>query len=100
MHQPKMYPPVLGKIAISLGRSKRPEGVTQLEATLGGGGTRLAAQIHRLEKQGHRFRKRWQEANGSRFMRYWWLDWKAPSAAMAVMPPPSPVQPGTYSANL
>lgn len=73
----KKHPPLRGpKMAICLALSKSPAGVSQLDATLGGGGTRLAPQIGKLEKRGHHFRREWEKASGSRFMRYWWLGYK------------------------
>ncbi len=69
----KKHPALRGKMTVSLNLAKRPEGVSQLEATLEGGGTRLAAQIYHLTRLGHRFRKQWEDTNGCRFVRYWWL---------------------------
>lgn len=70
----KKHPPVCGKrMAACLVLAKRPNGVSQIEATRGGGGTRLAAQIGKLKERGHLFRREWEQDNGSRFMRYWWL---------------------------
>jgi hypothetical protein len=91
------HPPVRGKLSISLNLSKRPQGVSQLEATGAGGGTRLAAQIGNLEAKGHRFGDAWEQSNGSRYKRYRWVGWEQPHAPASPLPTD---QPETYSANL
>lgn len=89
----KTHPLVRGKQSISLSLSKRPEGVSQVEATAAGGGTRLAAQIGKLEAKGHHFDHK-REAEG--YTRYRWKGWERPSAPAS----PLPNLPGTYSANV
>ncbi len=96
----QQHPPVRGKQAICLSLSKRPQGVSQLEATTGGGGTRLSSQINKLEAKGHRFEREREGREG--YTRYRWKGWKQPSSSL---PPPSQRagasnQPETYSANL
>ena len=74
-HLVRNHPPVSGKKrAICLALSKRRGGVTSLEALKGGGGSRLAAHIGKLEGRGHRFRRLTEGAE--RYTRYWWTGYR------------------------
>lgn len=93
------HPPVRGKQAISLSLLKRPEGASQAETANAGGGTRLAAQVGKLEAKGHRFERKREGREG--YARYWWQGWEQPSASASPLPSPKASHKlGTYSANL
>lgn len=89
IHTQNERPPVRGdKRSKSLELSKRPEGVSSLEALLGGGGSRLAADIHALVKQGHCFLTIREGAE--RYARYWWIGYNqdGPGYSKEISEPP------------
>lgn len=91
-------------MAIVLELAKRREGVSWRQGVDGGGSNNTSARIGELEDLGHRFHRNWEiSPSGSRYRRYWWLGWKAPSLeaeALNSTRRPSQTQSGTYSANL
>lgn len=71
-HVTNEHPPARGKkLAIALSLAKLGEGVSHIENLRAGGGIRLAAQIWKLEKRGHRFGKEREGVEG--YTRYRWL---------------------------
>ena len=94
------HPPVRGKkIATALALAKGPEGVTDRESELAGGGSRLAAQIHKLKARGHRFRKVTEKgADGSHYARYWWIGWSPPGEEL-LRSPAAPAPPSGRGEN-
>ena len=69
------------KIQTALELLKRPEGLTQLEASVNAAGTRLSAQIFSLSQKGHQFRSAWEAEGGSRYKRYFWIGYCPECAA-------------------